>query len=236
MSFLKKLFGDDSQPKPSNSQQPCVLKLPRDQLAVCDVCSTKLEWSQGFGLTTTQIVTRESYWEYLFMHQGYVLHEQDPKGDEMGRYVAGQANHMDVWLICESCSTMFEFDREVARQFTCTGKIPPGVGPANVGLASYAAGYAWSKVFDKWPSSLRFRNEAHPNDTLPCDFCRRWVHSDEKICLLDEGALEVYESEKGLVRRGGPSFHAAGKPSWVACPVCIRRAHRIMGRVIGEPE
>jgi hypothetical protein len=124
---------------------------------------------------------------------------------------------------------MFQFDREVARQFNGQGTNPPGNGPANAGEAAIAAAYAWSKTYDAWPNSIQLRESEPPGDGLVCDFCRRRVYPDEELALLKQSGLEMYESKGGLRRRGGPSKQMVGESFWVACLVCTRRAHRIMG-------
>lgn len=218
MSILGKLFG-------GKARKPDV----HVTNATCDVCSTKLDWKRGYGLTTTQVTTRESYWEFLFTHQGAGLRQQDPRGDNLAATALKMADQRDTWLVCESCSSLFVFDRDIARQFAIEGRLPPGLGPASANLVALAAAYAWSKVFDSWPSSIKVREAAPPTDTQPCDFCRRYVYPDEQICLINEGALEVYEGKGGLKRRGDHSVNINGKSFWLACSLCAERSYKLTG-------
>ena len=78
-------------------------------MPVCDVCDQPMEWGQGYGLTTAQIVTKEAYWEYMFTHQWSMVHEKDSQGDSVAYLAQNQANQSTSWLVCESCSTLFSF-------------------------------------------------------------------------------------------------------------------------------
>jgi hypothetical protein len=226
MGILRELFGrSDQEKKPSP-----------ETTGVCDVCSAKLAWSRGYGLTTTQVVTSEAYWEYLLTHQGAVLHTQDPNGVDLGAEVVKAADQSDVWLLCQSCARLFNFDREAGTRFATDGIAPPGIGPANRSATALAAAFAWSKTFDSWPSSIKLREEPAPTDTAPCDFCRRTVYSDERLCLLNEGGLEAIERMGGLKRRSGPSMNIAGRLFWMACEACSARSHRITGHLVTNSE
>jgi hypothetical protein len=188
-----------------------------------------MHWGEGYGLTTTQVTTTEAYWDYLFTHQLSNLYKLGPDGGLLAAVVAGQAGQSSVWLVCESCANLFQFDRGLAHEYNREGPNPPGSGPAVVGDAALAAGYAWSKMYDAWPRSILVRECEPPTDGAICDFCRRRLYPKEQFALFKQSALEAYESKNALRRRAGPSSQFADEPAWMACSLCIARAHRIMG-------
>ncbi|MHA1687581.1 MAG: hypothetical protein ACTSYD_14455 [Candidatus Heimdallarchaeaceae archaeon] len=121
-------------------------------MAVCDVCSNKISWEDGYVLTTKQVVTEVEYWIYAFTHQWSYTYKMDPKGNTLGMLAVQQNNQSSGWLVCESCSSMFKFNKKKAKKYAKNrNQYPPGSGPADIRETLYAAMIAWKKVFGSDP-------------------------------------------------------------------------------------
>jgi len=202
--------------------------MDHSSLRQCDICANQVAQGDGFGLTTSQVATSESYWQHVLGTMRPSPIQLDPRGENIGSLINQIGNEMDPWLVCKSCAPMFHFNKREARDFVTKGALLSNPGPAEIGLVAFAAAYAWSALFDAWPAGIALRTEDPPSNGSVCDFCRRTVYPDENLTLMKESALEQYEYGGGLKRRGGPSTEANGVLLWVACPLCINRAHRIM--------
>ncbi len=125
-------------------------------MPVCDICSKNINWSDGYVLSTSQVATSEAYWEFAFTHQWSYTHSMDPDGDTVAMLTQQQAGQSSGWLICESCSKLFSFDRQIAREHAKRrSSNPPGSGPASVQKVALAAANVWNKLYGKWPSSVK---------------------------------------------------------------------------------
>lgn len=79
-------------------------------MPACDVCSKNMDWSDGYALTRTQVTTNEEYWRFVLTR-----HSLD---DELLLiYVQQQAKQRSGWLVCESCSNLFDSNRQQAREY-----------------------------------------------------------------------------------------------------------------------
>jgi hypothetical protein len=126
--------------------------------ATCDVCNNATSWSEGYVLSTKEVAGNQQYWEHAFTHQWSYTHGMDPTGDTVGILATQQAGQSDGWLVCESCSQSFQFNRGNARQFAQRrNSHPPGSGPCNVQLVALAAAKAWQKLYGTWPTSIEVR-------------------------------------------------------------------------------
>lgn len=126
-------------------------------IPVCDVCSQPVSLMEQYLLTTSQVTTDSAYWEFAFTHQWSYVHDLHPDGSLVASLVKNQAGQSTAWGLCESCSHLFEFDREIARKYTRSGRTKiPGGGPADVYSVATAAAMAWKKLFGDFPSSIRF--------------------------------------------------------------------------------
>jgi hypothetical protein len=117
-------------------------------MGMCDVCSQPLNPSSGYALTTEQVAANEHYWEFMLKSQSF---------DEglLNLYAQQQAGQRTGWLICETCSSMFIFDRQKARDYAAKMQDPPGSGPADLNKVAGAAARAWKNIKGKFPSWVR---------------------------------------------------------------------------------
>jgi roadblock/LC7 domain-containing protein len=118
-------------------------------MAVCDICSMPMDFNSGYALTTKQVTTEKNYWDYMleahsFSDDGILL-----------MYVQQQAMQRSGWLVCESCSTKFIFDRIKAKEYASLKKDPPGSGPVEVEQVAAAAAAAWKSKYGSFPSWVR---------------------------------------------------------------------------------
>lgn len=122
---------------------------------VCDICSKPVNISDCYNLTNEQVTTKEAYWNFAFTHQWAYIHGRDPQGGIIASLAQQQAGQSTAWSVCESCSHMFQFDREAARRYAQQLIIYiPGGGPADINRVSLAAANAWKKLYGSYPSSI----------------------------------------------------------------------------------
>jgi sulfatase modifying factor 1 len=123
---------------------------------VCDICNSPIKWKNGFVLTTRQVATSEAYWELSLKGAWSSTHATDPKGDTLAVLVRQQANQSSGWLVCESCSTRFLFDKPQAKVYAkARNSAPPGAGPVPEEAVALAAANVWKRLYGSWPSSIR---------------------------------------------------------------------------------
>jgi len=117
-------------------------------MTVCDVCSQSLDFSEGYALTTRQVTTDEAYWSYMLDHHRF--------DDELlALYVQQQAMQTSGWLVCETCSRMFTFNRSVAKDYAQRQVNPPGSGSVSPQDVASAAARAWKQKHGRFPSWVR---------------------------------------------------------------------------------
>jgi hypothetical protein len=145
-------------------------------MPVCDVCNKSINWSDGYVLSTRQVAASEAYWEFAFTHQWAYAHNMDPGGATVAMLVQQQAGQSTGWLVCETCSNLFSFDRHTAKELAMRqSSAPPGGGPASVQEVASAAGRAWKKLYGKWPSSIRVvEGSPGARSTTPGEKPRKW--------------------------------------------------------------
>lgn len=131
-------------------------------MAGCDVCSGDGPATQGYLLTTSEVVERPSYWEHAFRHQWSYLGKADPSGQTLPMMVGQQAGQSTAWFVCGSCIGLFDVDRDRARQ-ACERWIAagqpsdfrlPGAGQASHATTLRAATSAWQKAFGSTTAGL----------------------------------------------------------------------------------
>lgn len=81
-----------------------------------------------------------AYWLRLLQNQGKEF--LVGKTDLYYGFAKQQAGSARGWLVCEKCSSMFKFDRTIARECAVSGMEPPGVGPADAKEVMEKAVYA----------------------------------------------------------------------------------------------
>jgi hypothetical protein len=117
-------------------------------MPVCDVCSEFTEFKDGYALTTREIVLNPEYW--LFQIQQHDLEE-----DVLSHLIEPRACQRSGWLVCESCSLLFEFDRAKARACAERQIDPPGSGSVPALAAAESAARAWHRLHGRQPRWLR---------------------------------------------------------------------------------
>lgn len=116
---------------------------------VCDICSRGVNPSDCYALTTREVTTNYKYWLYM-------LETNTTFDDELlAMAVQQQAMQQSGWLVCESCSDMFDFDKNLARDYARRMVDPPGSGPVDVQDAAVAAAAAWKAKHGNLPSWVR---------------------------------------------------------------------------------
>ena len=109
--------------------------MPAVNQLTCDVCNSISLQDQGYALTTTQVTTSTRYWEYILSKVASPLE----KNMLLVTMPETQAKSPTAWFVCESCSSMFDFDRTESREFAIGGSPPPNSGPANLSEVQKAA-------------------------------------------------------------------------------------------------
>jgi len=130
------------------------IQLTNEQrISGCDVCGKQINWSDGYILTTKQVVTSFTYWNKIYKKNKQM--RIDPNGDMVGANITQLSSQTSGWLICESCSNLFDFNKIQARYYAINQiKSPPGSGPVRVEEVVVPAVKAWQNVYGKWPSSI----------------------------------------------------------------------------------
>lgn len=117
-------------------------------MPVCDVCSRGMNFSEGYALTTAQVAGSVNYWKFMLETHSF---------DEslLLMYAQQQSVQNSGWLVCESCSIHFDFDRNSARSYAQRQDNPPGSGPADINRVAGAAAAAWKMKHGRLPSWVR---------------------------------------------------------------------------------
>lgn len=116
--------------------------------AMCDVCSIPMSYSDGYALTTKEVTTNSNYWKHMI--DKFSFDDQ-----LLMMYVQQQAIQNTGWLICESCSRMFSFDKITRREYARRQQNPPGSGPADIHHVAAAAANAWQNKKGVYPTWVR---------------------------------------------------------------------------------
>lgn len=133
-------------------------------MPVCDICDQQTEWSDGYVLNTSQVVTTLEYWKFALQNNWAQIHQFDPNGDTLGMYIKQLAVQQTGWLVCESCSKMFHFKKGVAKTLAINqNSNPPGSGPANLQDVAVAATTAWHELYGTMPNSVQKNNSRQIN-------------------------------------------------------------------------
>jgi hypothetical protein len=114
---------------------------PKDEKLKCDVCGSMTWRKSGYALTTAQVTTNSRYWQAIFKGLGQIQRHM-----ALVTMPETQAAHTTPWLVCKSCSSMFDFDRNVAKDCAARNAAPPNSGPANVDLVRSAAVEAMMQI------------------------------------------------------------------------------------------
>lgn len=125
----------------------------------CDICSKNMDLSEGYLLTTKDVITKSEYWEYAFTHQwSYVhdLYKKNPNSSNNTLFLVNilinQANQETPWSLCEDCSKLFTFDKKSAKGYALKNISPPKTGHADMEGAvagAIAMRDAWKKLYNE---------------------------------------------------------------------------------------
>lgn len=110
----------------------------------CDICNRMVEVSEGYALTTAQIVVSEKHWSNML--NAYTFSE-----DILLMYIRRQAKKTSDWFICEDCSKAYNFDKDKAREYAQSQKSHPRSGPADLRYAATIAAIAWKNKYGTFP-------------------------------------------------------------------------------------
>jgi hypothetical protein len=107
-------------------------------MAVCDVCNKELGASEGYLLTTREVVSTPGYWRKFFSGpMGSMMGNLGMSGDSgKAQYASMTASQINPWMICNECISLFNIDKNRARNYAIRwyesgGTFsPPGSGAA----------------------------------------------------------------------------------------------------------
>jgi len=126
----------------------------------CDVCLKSVPKGRAYALTTTQVATTPTFWEYLFTHQwAYVgkpvefLGTTIEPSETLAGLVQQVSSSQTPWLVCDTCIRLFNVDRNAckdrAKRFTA--EMPNGwrqlTGPADFQRTLAAAKKSYRSLF-----------------------------------------------------------------------------------------
>lgn len=129
MRFWKGLFGNKRADDPRAS--------PKDEELQCDICSKKTWRQKGYFLTTTEVTTNSHFWQ--FQRNILLAMPEEVAGGMLTTMIKDFASNRTPWLVCERCSSMFDFDRKIARDSAIRNTAPPNSGPADLNVVRNAA-------------------------------------------------------------------------------------------------
>jgi hypothetical protein len=114
----------------------------------CDVCSKRVHQSDSYILTTEQVATSDDYWGQMLC--------RNPIDDQLLLIcIQQQADRHTVWMVCEECSGLFQFDRVKARQYAERQVDPPDKGLPDRKKVAISAAKAWKRIHGSWPSWVK---------------------------------------------------------------------------------
>jgi len=135
--------------------RPAPADVPRQ--AVCDVCGAQVAYAEGYCLATSQVMGEPRYWESAFARRWAHCRDLGPKSPEVAALAQQQAERSTMWLVCETCMSLFRANRENAR-FECRtwwersqNYRPESAGPGNYAAALQAARTGWERAFGAAP-------------------------------------------------------------------------------------
>lgn len=81
----------------------------------CDVCNKEIEKTDGYLLSTKEVVMSVVCWERFLSKNEAVTPGLLEKNEVFVKLVALRASSDTPWQVCEGCSSMFSFDRTNAK-------------------------------------------------------------------------------------------------------------------------
>jgi hypothetical protein len=115
---------------------------------VCDICDGKIQnISDGYILNTTEVLSSGSYWRFYFKKVHPEIQREDRQGKIVPLYVkelASAEGQSHGWLVCNSCSSLFDFDKRLSQGSGVGSKKFP---PADFKKTLIIAAIAWNSVY-----------------------------------------------------------------------------------------
>lgn len=187
----------------------------------CDICDVSLNRRDGYYLPTRKIVVSEAFWRHNYEELKKLA---QPLGfDErrqlsmFGASLVKSASQETAWLVCETCSEGFIFDRREARSCAVRDAIPDNNGPVDPSACVMFAAPEWEYVFGSWPATAR-----QPNMVGSCDLCAKKLYAGGVAGSLGRAAMEQLRAN-GVIESAPLSPPAPDTDTWRICQICLAR-------------
>jgi hypothetical protein len=225
-SFWKRLFltGTAKSEMVERSDTPTGAREPdagpeygRCQSVLCDCCNRELDRArEGYHLTTLEVAWSERYWEFRFQAQDLLVISQEHRLRMFAESVRSMARGCANWMICETCSAFFIFDRDGARSLAVKGMPAEPGKPLSVEGVELFAALGWQRNTGSWPANVE-----RPETLGWCSFCEKQIYVGEYEGLVSPAGLALNRA-KGLLDepRMGPK-RIEGEEKWVMCLPCL---------------
>lgn len=118
-------------------------KKPRKKATLCSICKSRLEYEEGFALTTAQVIVSKNYWDHKMVEPETMSYttahfkNKDQNATNMRKIIFEKTAEKDhTWITCETCIKHFSVDqhktKELANQWWVSenGFKLPGAGSA----------------------------------------------------------------------------------------------------------
>ena len=135
----------------------------------CSICKSRMEYEEGNILTSSQIVTSNSFWDKLMVEPDTLSYTKahfessDATATRMRHMIFNKYSEKDqAWIVCDSCVEMFDVEkeevREHARKWWETDKAfrPPACGKASEQMKDHE--YQAIKTYAVMQAGERFLN------------------------------------------------------------------------------
>jgi hypothetical protein len=67
-------------------------------MTVCDITDSYFDSKEGYVLTTSEVVTNPSYWEYGLTHQWDFMHKIDLESESFVRVIKKKRNQNSIYM------------------------------------------------------------------------------------------------------------------------------------------
>ncbi|MFY0652471.1 MAG: hypothetical protein JXQ96_10580 [Cyclobacteriaceae bacterium] len=98
-------------------------KKPKKKATQCSVCKSRLEYQEGFALTTAQVVVSKKFWDHKMVEPETMSYttahfkNKDVNATNMRRIIFEKTAEKDhTWMTCESCIEQFTVDRGLTKK------------------------------------------------------------------------------------------------------------------------
>jgi hypothetical protein len=187
------------------------------QPVLCDCCNRELNRArEGYHLTTLEVAWSERYWEFRFQVQHLLVISQEHGRRMFAESVRSTAHDCTTWMICETCSEFFIFDRDEARALAVKGMSAESGKPLSTEGVELFAALGWQRKYGSWPANVE-----RPETLGWCSFCEKQMYVGEYEALVSPAGL-AQNRATGLLHepRMGPK-RLEGKETWVMCMPCL---------------